>query len=159
MINPIRSPPSLLMRLPISYFAFARRFGLTSSAFIERETSSAMKISTPSCFTSSWRMPTCGFARPMMMNEIAATTSTDFVTRFAPLESEASRSNIPEEENFSLASLRFLPTNQKSATVSGTRASQYKYSGCAKRIMSCRCLVLGARCLVIGARCSVLGAW
>src|SRR5271169_3160583 len=136
MMSPILSPASLPIRLRISNLAFSRRLGLMSSDFMLSETSSAMKMSTPSCFTSSSLVPIRGLASATRRHATAASRTTNFASRLLRLASPDRRSSIRGFPNRPAAFALKRANSQYTRTITGMTASAYRYSILANRIMS-----------------------
>ena len=130
---PTRSPESFRNNSDTSRLAFSNLLGRISSDFILKETSKAIKRSMPLRFTSSRRVPTCGFATARIKQAHAIKTRACFTMRIARLASGASWGM-----SFSLTNRRswflcHMLRKKYPAPSAGISSKNHRYSGCSKR--------------------------
>src|SRR5262245_8289586 len=133
-MRPTRSPPSRSMNDPTAARACDMRLGLTSSASMLRDVSTATMTSTPRRVTVSSFAPHCGRASARIRNRAATTRSDALMIRFSRL-ALVDRSLINRRSpKVSRAFRRRRKDRMNRPIMTGRARSHPRYSGAPNRI-------------------------
>ena len=130
-ISPVLSSLNCSTRLEMILLDFSRRLGITSSASIELETSSAITVSMPLRVTVSCLEPNCGRARRSVPMPNAAIRSQNLRLGLVTDTSGISCRSSEGSPKDSRRRRRIILVKICSITNSGSTASKYRYSGLA----------------------------